>query len=99
MLKNKMVEGYWHIPQIIFLIAVYLLPYFLSFDWKYLITIGALGMQFPFLFNTGLNAYMHKEIGERWVIYVGKYDFLKFWQTVVLFALGVLVLLYQFRII
>jgi hypothetical protein len=95
LLKNtQYLDQYFHIPQLIFLIAVYLLPYFYSYELNYLLILASFGLQFPFLFNTGLNFYRKLSLN-----HIGKYDFLKFWQTVVLFVLGVLVLLYRFRII
>lgn len=89
LLKNKMIDQYWHIPQVIFLFAVYSLGFFINYDWKYLITMFLLGLQFPFLFNVGLNAYRRKEIGDNWVTYLGKYDKLTFAQTVHLLIIGV----------
>lgn len=79
----KGVNQYWHIPQMIFLIAVYLLPYVLTWNLEHLLFCFVMGLQFPFIFNSGLNAYRYIPIKD-----LGKYDFLKFWQTVVLFIIG-----------
>lgn len=78
------VDQYWHIPQTFFLVAVYLFPFFINYDLHYLIKIGLLGIQFPFLFNSGLNLYRRLPI-----THLGKYDFLTFTQTVILFIIGV----------
>ena len=79
------IDQYWHIPQMIFLIAVYLMPVWVTNEKvKYLLQLVGMGLMFPFLFNTLLNTYRHLPID-----YVGKYDFLPFWAIVSLFILGV----------
>lgn len=79
------VDQYWHIPQMIFLIAIYLLPYFFTRKPKDLMTCLFAGLQFPFIFNSGLNLYRGLPIS-----HLGKYDFLNFETTIGLFAVGVI---------
>ena len=74
---------YFHIPQMIFLVAIYLLPYMLTWNLEHLLFCFVMGLQFPFIFNSGLNGYRKLPID-----HLGKYDFLKFWLTVVLFIIG-----------
>ena len=82
--------GYWHIPQVMFLICVYLLPFIYTFDLNYLFLIAGMGLQFPFLFNSGLNLYRKLPI-----THLGDYDFLTFTQTVILFIIGLLVTIWR----
>jgi hypothetical protein len=82
------VTQYWHIPQMLFLIVVYLLPFFFTYDLNYLVLIASMGLQFPFIFNSGLNAYRGLPI-----THLGRYDFLKFYQTVILFLIGLITLI------
>ena len=87
------VDQYWHVPQTFFLVLVYLLPFVLTYDFHYLIRMGFLGIQFPFLFNTGLNAYRREALtkaNKNWFTHTGRYDFLTFTQTVILLIIGVL---------
>jgi hypothetical protein len=88
LLKNKMTDQYWHIPQVLFLFSVYLMPFAYSFDFLYLPKIFFLGCQFPFLFNTSINAYRKDELGSGWYKHLGKYDWVSYDQTVFLFAFG-----------
>jgi len=79
-------DQYWHIPQVIMLISFFLMPVVVaSFKIDYLIRVCLFGMMFPFLFNTGLNLYRGLPVN-----HLGKYDFLKYWQTVLLFIIGFL---------
>ena len=79
----KGIDQYWHLPQMYFLIGIYLLPYVMTWQLDKLLFCFVMGLQFPFIFNSGLNAYRKLPI-----THLGKYDFLKFWQTIVLFAIG-----------
>lgn len=81
---------YWHTPQMIFLINVYLLPYVATRDFNILLTTFALGLQFPFIFNSGLNLYRRLPIN-----HLGEYDFLKFYQTIILLIIGITLLILQ----
>lgn len=83
-------DQYWHIPQRTFLICVYLLPFVYTMDYEYLILIAGMGLQFPFLFNSGLNLYRKLPI-----THLGDYDFLTFTQTVILFIIGLLVTIWR----
>ena len=83
-------DQYWHIPQRTFLIAVYLLPFIYTMNWNYLILIAGMGLQFPFLFNSGLNLYRKLPI-----THLGDYDFLKFYQTVILFIIGLCIIVWR----
>ncbi|MDY0082861.1 MAG: hypothetical protein RBR74_06750 [Ignavibacteriaceae bacterium] len=83
-----MTDQYWHIPQVLFLFSVYLMPFAYSFDFLYLPKIFFLGCQFPFLFNTSINAYRKDELGSGWYKHLGKYDWVSYDQTVFLFAFG-----------
>lgn len=81
----KGIDQYWHIPQTVFLAGIYLLPYMLTFNLHHLIFCFLMGLQFPFIFNSGLNAYRGLPID-----HLGKYDFLTFKQTVLLLIIGVI---------
>lgn len=76
-------DQYWHIPQMIMLAGFFLMPLAVDFSFGYLIKVICWGCMFPFLFNTGLNLYRKLPIA-----HLGKYDFLKFGQIVVLFLIG-----------
>lgn len=88
-------DQYWHIPQVIFLSVVYLLPFVVTLDFQILWTTLFLGLQFPFIFNTGLNLYrINSGTQIKWT-HTGKYDFLKFYQTVILFLIGIILILWK----
>ena len=74
---------YFHIPQMIFLVAIYLLPFVMTLQWEKLLFCFVMGLQFPFIFNSGLNGYRKLPID-----HLGKYDFIGFKMTVVLFIIG-----------
>lgn len=78
------VDQFWHYPQMIFLIAIYLMPLIVARNkLVYLYRICCYGVMFPFIFNTGLN------IGRGLPLdHLGRYDFLAYWQTVVLAIVG-----------
>ena len=78
-------DQYWHIPQMIFLIGIYLLPFVMTWHIDKLLFCFVMGLQFPFLFNSGLNIYRRLPIN-----HLGNYDFLKFWHTVILFLIGLI---------
>jgi len=80
------IDQYWHIPQLLFLIAVYVMPVWVTENKvKYSLKLLGMGLMFPFLFNTLLNTYRHLPIS-----YVGKYDFLPFWAILTIFIIGLL---------
>lgn len=86
LLNNQMTEQYWHIPQMIMLIGFYLMPIIVAKERiKYLVRLAFYGCCFPFMFNVGLNLYRGLPI-----THLGKYDFLNFKQTVVIFLFGLL---------
>lgn len=88
-------DQYWHIPQVMFLVAVYLLPFVATLDFHILLISIAMGLQFPFLFNSGLNLYrINSGTNIKWT-HTGRYDFLKFWQTVILFLIGIILILWK----
>lgn len=89
--KNILVDGYWHIPQVMFLIAVYCLPIVWNHSTVVIYTTVHWGLMFPFLFNVTLNIYRRLPIQ-----YLGKYDWLKFWHTVVLFIVGFILLIIKY---
>lgn len=84
-------DQYWHTPQMIFLIVVFLMPGAALLELSkyaagiYLIRVSLWGLMFPFLFNVGLNLYRQLPVN-----YLGKYDFLTFTQTVLLFVAGLI---------
>jgi len=83
--KNSLADGYWHIPQTLFLIAVYLLPVVWIHNLSIVLFTAAYGLIFPFFFNTGLNIYRKLPIQ-----HLGKYDWLSFPVTLVLFIAGII---------
>lgn len=89
--KNILIDGYWHIPQTFFLIAVYCLPIVWVQSTLIIYTTIHWGFMFPFLFNSGLNIYRKLPIR-----HLGKYDFLKFWHTVILFSVGIILLILKY---
>lgn len=78
-------DQYWHIPQMIFMCGIYLLPFVMTWQLEKLLFCSLMGLQFPFLFNSGLNAYRRLPI-----THLGGYDFLKFSYTVALFIVGLI---------
>lgn len=82
------IDQYWHIPQMIFLIAIYLLPFVMTLQWEKLLFCFVMGLQFPFIFNSGLNAYRRLPI-----THLGRYDFLSFKWTVGLSIIGLVSLI------
>lgn len=84
------IDQYWHIPQMIFLCGIYLLPFVMTWQLEKLLFCFLMGLQFPFLFNTGLNLYRINAGTKITWYHLGKYDFLKFWQTIVLFLVGLI---------
>lgn len=87
LLKNNFVDQYWHIPQVLFLIAVYCLPIAWKPEFDVIYLTVAWAFVFPFFFNVGLNIYRRLPIQ-----HLGRYDFLKFWQTVILFIVGIILI-------
>lgn len=86
------IDQYWHIPQVMFLASVYLLPFIITMDWNVLYVTASMGLQFSFLFNTGLNLYrINSGTQIKWT-HTGRYDFLKFYHTVVLFLIGIILI-------
>lgn len=83
--KNILIDGYWHIPQVMFLIAVYCLPIVWLHNLYIVLFTTAYGLMFPFFFNTGLNIYRKLPIQ-----HLGKYDWLSFPITVILFIAGII---------
>ena len=87
LLNNAMIEGYWHIPQLMMLIGFFLMPLSvystIQSKIEYFIRTVCWGMMFPFLFNSGLNLYRDLPVS-----HLGAYDFLSFWHTIVLFLIG-----------
>ena len=81
-------DQYWHIPQVMFLVAVYLLPFVYTLSLDYAILIAGMGLQFPFLFNSGLNAYRRFDLD-----HLGRYDFFSFPLTILLFVIGLLIII------
>lgn len=86
----KGLDQYWHLPQMYFLIGIYLLPYIMTWQLDKLLFCFIMGLQFPFIFNTVLNIYRINAGANITWKHLGKYDFLKFWQTVVLFIIGLI---------
>ena len=87
------VDQYWHIPQTLFLVVVWLMPLSVTFSWLYLFRAVCWGLMFPFLFNTGLNLYrINSGTNITWK-HLGKYDFLNWGMTVVMFIGGLLAII------
>lgn len=85
LLDNRLTAQYWHIPQMIFLIGIYLMPVFVAKDRiKYLLQIICYGMIYPLIFNVGLNLYRQLPIQ-----HTGQYDFLTFTQTIAFAVIGI----------
>lgn len=80
-------DQYWHYPQMFMLVGFFLMPLavYSSMQSKaeYFLRAVNWGMMFPFMFNSGLNLYRGLPID-----HLGRYDFLNFWQTIVLFIIG-----------
>jgi hypothetical protein len=68
----------------IFLSAVYLMPFFINYDWHYLLRYGCMGLTFPFVFNSIINVYRKLPIS-----HLGKADFLTFPETIICFVFGI----------
>lgn len=85
MTNTNELNQYFHVPQMIFLFAVYLMPYFINYDWHYLIEIECLALTYPFCFNSGLNLYRRLPIS-----HLGKYDFLTFTETIICLIAGII---------
>jgi hypothetical protein len=83
LLLNTLTEEYWHIPQLLFLCAVFLMPYFTNYDWHYLVKIGCLALTYPLCFNGTINAYRKLPIS-----HLGTADFLTFPEIVLCFCIG-----------
>lgn len=82
-------DQYWHIPQVIMLISFHLMPLSVASNiLEYLIQICLYGLMFPLLFNTGLNLYRISAGARITWKHTGRYDFLSFTQSVILFSIG-----------
>lgn len=96
-------DQYWHTVQLYQQIWIYLsyglILLIYGMSWKYLLlnfglSLAGWGFCYMLLYNSLLNVMRRMKI-----THLGRYDFFSFGITVVLFVLGVLVLLYRFRII
>lgn len=82
---NNCIE--WHIAQLLQWIVIY---GSIAFICKDFITLIAFGCVYPFTYDTLLNLRR----GLKWN-HLGKYDFLKFYQTIILLIIGITLLILQ----
>lgn len=78
-------DGYWHWPFMIMLIGFWFMPLIITPTFHYIAKACIWGFMFPFLFNTGLNIYRKQPLK-----HLGRYDFLSWNETLILFILGII---------